>query len=164
MEMAKRVVHMVTKEEELIICSDNNPLMARCTHLYCPSSIQIPSININGEKYYYLSYIPHLHKNTLYQGNMQCLPRFIQLTLYYQSGWDYFSQQISQFANSSQSTNFTFHYQLLENKKSIFMMNWQYILHQSALNDFGNDFYSDSIINNIINSNNWVAILFVLSF
>ena len=68
-EMAERLVHWMIKEEKLISSTDINPFSAYCPHQYCPSSIHVQSININGEEYYYLSYIPHFHKSAIYKGD-----------------------------------------------------------------------------------------------
>ena len=143
--MAERLVHWMIKEEELISSTDNNPFSAYCPHQYCPSSIHVQSININGEEYYYLSYIPHFHKSAIYKGDKQYLPPFLQYVLYYYSGLGYFTQQFSQLAFSSYST---IHYQLLKEKQSLFITNWKGILRQLALNDFGNDFDGDSVYDN----------------
>ena len=90
--MIEETFHEIIRNEKYEWENELSKARAHCPFRYCPSSIQIRSIRMNGGEYYYLSSLPHFHKPSLYQGNPQDLPSFLQLVLYYNSGIEYFNQ------------------------------------------------------------------------
>ena len=79
--MIEAIFEKIVREEKYEWMNDFSKQQAHCPHQYCPSSIHIRSIKMNDKDYYYLSYIPHFHKPTLYQGNPHYLPLFLQHVL-----------------------------------------------------------------------------------
>ena len=136
--MVKEIIQKIVNDNEYVWEEDFSK-QAHCFHKYCPSSIQCHPISVSGKEYYYLSYIPHFHKSTLYQGDPQCLPSFLQLVLYDHSGVKYFNTLSTQLHHSSSSSRSTFNNQLLNELQSRFMINWKETLHQTALSDFGHN-------------------------
>ena len=151
--MIEAIFDKIVREEKYEWMDDFSKQQAHCPHQYCPSSIHIRSIKMNDKDYYYLSYIPHFHKPTLYQGNPHYLPLFIQHVLNYHSGIQYFIQQSTRLSHSSHST---IHLELLKEEQSIYTNDFQEILRQSALSSFGHDIDQDIInsINTITTTNN----------
>lgn len=136
--MIEETFHEIIRNEKYEWENELSKERAHCPFRYCPSSIQIRSIRMNGGEYYYLSSLPHFHKPSLYQGNPQDLPSFLQLVLYYNSGIEYFNQLTTQSTTSSSLTAYsTIRSELLDENKASFSTNWQENLHQTALNDFG---------------------------
>lgn len=133
-QMVQNIICQIVKEEELEWDADHSKLNAHCPHQYCPSSIQTDSMNISGEEHYYLSYIPHFHNNSIYQGNPEYLPSYLQRVLFYYSGIEYFYQQAVHFSTSSSSSNLV---QIVEKQLALFVTHCNELLQQSSSKDFG---------------------------
>ena len=128
------IARKIVKTEKLVWDVNLSKHAAHCPHQYCPSLIQINSMNINGEEHYYLTYIPHFHSNPIFQGNPEYLPSYLQHVLFYYSGVEHFYQQAVHFSTSTPSSNLV---QIVEKQLTVFVNHCKEILQQSSKSDFG---------------------------
>lgn len=153
--MADELAEYISEKEGLT--NHPNSFSYCCQHAYCPSSISVYYFRTgNNEERYYLSYIPHFHTSTLYPANPSVLPSFLQLVLYYHSGYTHFNSLRTSISSISPSSSLSLC--MLNEEWNLFSSGWLDRLGKSALNDFGcsiNDIdclheYSNSDLNGMI--------------
>lgn len=126
--LAEAIALISIQKKELSAQKSN--AAGNCCYSFCPSQITVYPIQIGSVDCYCIYYIPHVHTTTLYSGNPEYLPSFLQLVLYYYSGLNYLNiRQIN-------AVNQVHRHILNENSKQ-FTNNYVKKLNDAALCDFG---------------------------
>ena len=82
----------IAKREGLYETSD--VLCKECHYTFCPARLLLSLREVNEKQLFCLSFIPHFHSTSIFDGNPHHLPEFLQLVLRYYAGCSYLDKKI----------------------------------------------------------------------
>ena len=140
--MAESIAQILIIKEDLVSQTEFSTEAAHCHIPYCPSSIRVCCVKVEGEDCYYISHIPHFHNNSTSFTNPIHLQPVLQAFHYIQSGLTYFNDCLS-LLHSNNSSSITILQKMIEKNKTLFIEECNSNIRLSAIRDIGEEEYEN---------------------